>query len=174
MGGAETHMSAREPVLNPVRIKSLRPTQMTLGLREVDEKRRIWRERGGDKGAEYLGRHMIPVVLGPTHTLPMGEDDPYDRSYTTPAALYKAGVKFCIGTFSSRSTTSGDAADPGKRKALTCRADGFCSQMDGEEAGRCPAPIARVRDKCAGDFQRALLRWGCRCCRPRSTRCHWQ
>ena len=58
-------MSAREPVLNPVRIKSLRPTQMTLGLREVDEKRRIWRERGGDKGAEYLGRHMIPVVLGP-------------------------------------------------------------------------------------------------------------
>jgi hypothetical protein len=52
-----------------------------------------------------------------------------------------------IVTFSSRSTTSGDAADPGKRKALTCRADGFCSQMDGEEAGRCPAPIARVRDK---------------------------
>jgi hypothetical protein len=57
-------MSAREPVLNPVRIKSLRPTQMTLGLREVDEKRRMWRERGGDKGAEFLGRHMIPVVLG--------------------------------------------------------------------------------------------------------------
>jgi hypothetical protein len=58
-------MSAREPVLNPVRIKTLRPTQMTLGLREVDEKRRMWRERGGDKGAEFLGRHMIPVVLGP-------------------------------------------------------------------------------------------------------------
>ena len=58
-------MSAREPVLNPVRIKTLRPTQMTLGLREVEEKRRMWRERGGDKGAEFLGRHMIPVVLGP-------------------------------------------------------------------------------------------------------------
>ncbi len=58
-------MSAREPLLNPVRIKALRPTQMTLGLREVDEKRRMWRERGGDKGAEFLGRHMIPVVIGP-------------------------------------------------------------------------------------------------------------
>lgn len=58
-------MSAREPVLNPVRIKTLRPTQMTLGLREVNEKRKLWRGRGGDKGAEFLGKHMIPVVLGP-------------------------------------------------------------------------------------------------------------
>ena len=49
-----------------------------------------------------LKANDIPVVLGPTHTLPLEEDDPYDRSYTTPAALYKAGVKFCIGTFSSR------------------------------------------------------------------------
>ena len=49
-----------------------------------------------------LKANDIPVVLGPTHTLPLGEDDPYDRSYTTPAALYKAGIKFCIGTFSSR------------------------------------------------------------------------
>jgi imidazolonepropionase-like amidohydrolase len=49
-----------------------------------------------------LKANDIPVVLGPTHTLPMDPDDPYDRSYTTPAALYKAGIKFCIGTFSSR------------------------------------------------------------------------
>jgi len=49
-----------------------------------------------------LRANDIPVVLGPTHTLPLEEDDPYDRSYITPAALYKAGVRFCIGTFSSR------------------------------------------------------------------------
>lgn len=49
-----------------------------------------------------LKANNIPVVLGPTHTLPMDEDDPYDRSYTTPAALYNAGVKFCIATFSAR------------------------------------------------------------------------
>lgn len=47
--------------------------------------------------------HNIPVVLGPTYSLPLNEDDPYDRSYTTPGQLYRAGVKFSIGTFSSRS-----------------------------------------------------------------------
>lgn len=38
---------------------------MTVGLHEVAEKRRAWRHRSGDKGAEFLGQHMIPVVLGP-------------------------------------------------------------------------------------------------------------
>jgi hypothetical protein len=58
-------MSVREPVLNPVPIKELRPTQVTVGLGEVAEKRRQWREEAGDKGADFLGKHMIPVVLGP-------------------------------------------------------------------------------------------------------------
>jgi len=48
--------------------------------------------------------HNIPVVLGPTLSLPLNEDDPYDRSYTTPGALYKAGIRFSIGTFSAKST----------------------------------------------------------------------
>jgi len=55
----------REPVLEPVRILSLRPTQMTVGLREVNEKRRHWREHGSKKKAKLLGRHQIPVVVGP-------------------------------------------------------------------------------------------------------------
>jgi hypothetical protein len=33
-------MSAREPIVTPVPITDLRPTQMTVGLREVAEKRR--------------------------------------------------------------------------------------------------------------------------------------
>lgn len=49
-----------------------------------------------------LKANDIPVVLGPTHSLPLDEDDSYDQSYTTPGQLYKAGVRFCIGTFSSR------------------------------------------------------------------------
>jgi hypothetical protein len=53
-----------EPELIPVRIKDLRPTQLTVGLREVERKRRRWRDQG-DSGGEYLGRHMIPVILGP-------------------------------------------------------------------------------------------------------------
>jgi hypothetical protein len=58
-------MSTREPIVNPVAIAALRPTQMTVGYREVEAKRREWRKRKEAEGAEYLGQHMIPVILGP-------------------------------------------------------------------------------------------------------------
>ena len=58
-------MNPREPILNPVSIEALRPTQMTVGFREVAEKRKEWRERSGQKAGEYLGKHMVPAVLGP-------------------------------------------------------------------------------------------------------------
>jgi hypothetical protein len=58
-------MHVREPVLQSVAIDSLRPTQMTVGMREVEEKRKRWRQYKEKKKSEYLGRHMIPVILGP-------------------------------------------------------------------------------------------------------------
>ena len=61
-------MSVREPLLRPVPIADLKPTQMTVGFREVEQKRLAWRRRAAaseEKGAEFLGTHMIPVVLGP-------------------------------------------------------------------------------------------------------------
>jgi hypothetical protein len=58
-------VTKREPVLQPVSIMSLRPTQMTVGMREVKEKRKRWREHGDKKRAKLLGRHQIPVVVGP-------------------------------------------------------------------------------------------------------------
>ena len=57
--------TSREPTLKPVAITDLRPTQMTVGLREVEEKRRQWRELAEKHGPEFLGRHMVPTVLGP-------------------------------------------------------------------------------------------------------------
>lgn len=57
--------TVREPVLVPVVIADLRPTQITVGMREVLAKRKRWRETGMRKGREFLGKHMIPVVLGP-------------------------------------------------------------------------------------------------------------
>jgi hypothetical protein len=60
--------SARTPILSTVPIKELRPTQITVGMREVATKRRRWRERiaqSDEKAAKYLGRHMMPVILGP-------------------------------------------------------------------------------------------------------------
>ncbi|HTV35161.1 MAG TPA: ParB-like protein [Xanthobacteraceae bacterium] len=56
----------REPLLSTVPIVDLRPTQITVGMREVAAKRKHWRDTGGTKkGAEFLGKHMMPVVLGP-------------------------------------------------------------------------------------------------------------
>ncbi len=50
------------------------------------------------KEAELLKKKNVPVVLGPTLALPEREDDPYDRAYSTPADLQKAGVKFAISS----------------------------------------------------------------------------
>jgi hypothetical protein len=59
------HPQVREPIIKPVPIASLRPTQMTVGMREVEEKRKRWREHKEKKKSEFLGRHMIPVIHGP-------------------------------------------------------------------------------------------------------------
>ena len=37
----------REPILHPVPIEELRPTQITVGMREVKAKRKAWRARKG-------------------------------------------------------------------------------------------------------------------------------
>jgi hypothetical protein len=60
-------MTVREPVLTTVAILDLRPTQITVGMREVLAKRKSWTEIRDEKGGKFLGKHMIPVVLGPKH-----------------------------------------------------------------------------------------------------------
>ena len=57
--------TVREPLLEPVVILDLRPTQITVGMHEVKAKREHWREQGTRKSEEFLGKHMIPVILGP-------------------------------------------------------------------------------------------------------------
>ena len=55
----------REPVLHSTPIVSLRPTQMTVGMREVVEKRKTWRAHDPKQRVQFLRSHMIPVILGP-------------------------------------------------------------------------------------------------------------
>lgn len=56
---------AYQPRLHTVAIAELRPTQITVGMREVARKRKEWREREDDDGPDFLGRHMLPAVRGP-------------------------------------------------------------------------------------------------------------
>jgi hypothetical protein len=85
-------VAVREPVLKAIKITDLRPTQITVGMREVDAKRKSWREKKGKKGGEFLGKHMIPVILGPS-----------DRHYVIDhhhlaRALHEEGVKDVLVT----------------------------------------------------------------------------
>jgi imidazolonepropionase-like amidohydrolase len=51
------------------------------------------------KVKELLRSKSIPVVLQPTLTEPLDDDDPYDRSLTQPAELADARVKIAFGSF---------------------------------------------------------------------------
>jgi len=83
---------SREPRIHPVPMAALRPTQITVGMREVKAKRKAWREHPDRKKADFLGKHMIPVVWGP-------KDDYYvvDHHHLS-LALHQEGVKVLATT----------------------------------------------------------------------------
>src|ERR1700722_14472848 len=76
----------REPKVHPVPILELRPTQMTVGMREVKEKRKRFREQKGKKQEELLGKHMMPVVVGPDKRFYVSDQHHLTR------ALHEEGV----------------------------------------------------------------------------------
>ena len=76
-----------EPKLEPVALDNLRPTQMTVGLREVERKRQDWLQREEDDGPQFLGHHLLPAVLGPKHRLWIIDNHHLAR------ALHEAGVQ---------------------------------------------------------------------------------
>ena len=55
----------REPRIHPALIAALRPTQITVGMREVSVKRKSWRDHPDRKKPDFLGKHLIPVIWGP-------------------------------------------------------------------------------------------------------------
>ena len=51
------------------------------------------------KVKDLLRSKGVPVILRPVLTLPLDEDDPYDRLLSQPAELVAAGVKFAFASF---------------------------------------------------------------------------
>jgi len=51
------------------------------------------------KVKDLLRSKNIPVILRPMLSLPVEEDDPYDRLLSQPAELSQSGIKFAIGSF---------------------------------------------------------------------------
>jgi hypothetical protein len=48
-----------------IAVSELHPTQMTVGFREVEIKRRQWRGTDADGRLKLLRRHVAPTVIGP-------------------------------------------------------------------------------------------------------------
>lgn len=81
----------REPLPKPTTITELRPTQITVGMREVVDKRAHWHEESSKKESGYLGRHMIPVVRG-------AKGRPYLIDHHLALALHLEGEKHVFTT----------------------------------------------------------------------------
>jgi hypothetical protein len=125
---------------------------MTVGFREVAEKRRAWTEIAESSGADFLGRHMVPVLLGP-------KGHPYVIDHHHLArALLDEGVEE-VATTVVADLSSLD------RDAFWVVADnrGWCHPYDGE-GQRCafkdiPRSIAGLKDdpyrSLAGELRRA-------------------
>ena len=73
-------------VLERVSVKKLRPTQMTVGLREVHRKRSEWHEKRKELGRAYIETHMIPAIVGPKEQFYIVDHHHLAR------ALYEEGI----------------------------------------------------------------------------------
>jgi hypothetical protein len=80
-------MPVFHPALQPVNIIDLLPTQMTVGYREISQKRKEWCKLVDKQGSEFLGRHLVPIIQGRKDRMYMIDHHHLVR------ALYEEGVK---------------------------------------------------------------------------------
>lgn len=134
-----------EPVLRPHPIRELRPTQMTVGMREVERKREAWRARAAHDGGEFLGAHMVPAVLGPGGRLWLIDNHHLVR------ALHEEGVKHVLVA------QVADLAHLPKRRFLTFLDQrNWLHPFDAEGHRRDAKDLPRRIDKLADDPWRSL------------------
>jgi hypothetical protein len=72
-----------------VPVADLRPTQMTVGFREVEIKRRQWREADEEARTTLLRRHVVPAVIGPKGRLYI-----VDHHHFTKSAIGREGLGY--------------------------------------------------------------------------------
>jgi hypothetical protein len=58
-------MPTHHPHLYTAELKALRPTQMTVGMAEVQDKARLWVDMPKKQRHKFLQSHWFPAVLGP-------------------------------------------------------------------------------------------------------------
>jgi hypothetical protein len=76
----------REPVLHATPILNLRPTQITIGMKEVFRKRDAWKKKTSEDLEKFLASHMVPTILG------LGGEHYLIDHHHLARALYEEGV----------------------------------------------------------------------------------
>lgn len=111
-----------------ISLEDLRPTQMTIGYREVEIKRREWRDADEKGKIRLLRNHIVPAVLGPkghhyivdhhhfAHAL-LHEKAPYIGVYVLADLSDLANGEFW--TFLDNSAWCHAYDDKGERRKLT-------------------------------------------------------
>jgi imidazolonepropionase-like amidohydrolase len=98
-------LEAMIPVLDgkvPMLIRAEKEKTIKEAIAFADKQKvRMILERGTEawKVSAELKAHNIPVVLPPTLRLPEEEDEAYDKPFSIPGELSKAGVKFAFASF---------------------------------------------------------------------------
>jgi len=101
----DVKLEALAPVLRgqlPVLVFADRARDIRNAVEYCDKQKLKMILAGGEEAyqvKDLLRSKGIPVILRPTLTLPVEEDDAYDRLLTQPAELAAAGVKFAFGSF---------------------------------------------------------------------------
>jgi hypothetical protein len=118
---------------------------MTVGFREVAEKRKAWRERAKTSGASFLGRHMIPVILGP-------KDNHYviDHHHLARALQEEGVADIAINVVADLSRLAKDEF------WVFCDCHGWCHPFDGDGTRRTYADIPKAIADLADDPFRSL------------------
>jgi hypothetical protein len=145
-------VSLREPTLTPVAIADLRPTQITVGFREVGEKRDAWIKKSDAKGSAFLGEHMIPVIRGPKNRLYV-----IDHHHMARALLEANQTEILTNTIADLSTLTRDSF----WVVMDCK--GWCHPYDATGRRRdfadIPTAVADLVDdpfrSLAGELRRA-------------------
>jgi hypothetical protein len=73
-------------------LKTLRPTQITVGFAEVKEKRRDWGKLKRAERLQRMSEELFPVVKGPHHGLYI-----LDHHHTAPALLEEGADEVQVG-----------------------------------------------------------------------------
>jgi imidazolonepropionase-like amidohydrolase len=104
----DLRFDAMIPIINgkvPVMITAMREREIKEAIAFADKQHIKMILAGGAEAWKVIAElksHNIPVVLRPTLSLPEEEDDPYDKPFTTPGELYKAGILFSFGTYDTQ------------------------------------------------------------------------